>query len=236
MSSYWPWNTTALQCQVFNRGRSLCTPIIFPFTWLKRPHRSMLQHQSLHTVDSNPLILWCCYCGSCLWLSSWKYGKINSVLTDSLTDTQVVSDRRTSTMRVPPWEENHDILFKWQFLYLTLEYWKVSVRVSVLSEISLSSKDLVWHVAIPKDFPCFCYVLRALLCVPVQAFCHKLTQDKHEICTEQRAQRKRRPCKQTTTRAVCMLCCTFLHRWPLEGYDISSICYPEVSLPQTWLG
>lgn len=33
-----------------------------------------------------------------------------------------------------------------------------------------------------------------------------------------------------------MLCCMFLHKWPLGGYDIGSICYPEVSLPQTWHG
>lgn len=27
-----------------------------------------------------------------------------------------------------------------------------------------------------------------------------------------------------------------LHRWPLGGYGISSICYPEVSLTQKWHG
>lgn len=58
--------------------------------------------------------------------------------------------------------------------------------------------------------------------------------NKHNLRTKKQAQRRQRFCTQTTTRRLCVACCVFLHRWPLRGYETSSICYPEVSLPQTW--
>lgn len=57
----------------------------------------------------------------------------------------------------------------------------------------------------------FGVVISALLwmeteCVPIQALCHKLTLAKHNLCTKKRTRRKLCPCRQTTTRGVCMVC------------------------------
>ncbi len=47
------------------------------------------------------------------------------------------------------------------------------------------------------------HVSREQACV-VPDVGHQLTLDKHKLCTKQRAQRKRCPCRQTTTRWVCV--------------------------------
>lgn len=64
-----------------------------------------------------------------------------------------------------------------------------------------------------------------------------LTLDRRHVCAKQVPRGHTVLVDKSSTRkTVCfaVLCCVvmFSHRWPLEGYNIGSICYPEVSLTE----